>query len=90
MKFSIILVCCTEKNLATLEKIIRNAYFLCITKNVLPQVTTDTAVTECFFKDGVMHGPVRKFGMKKFREFRQQLLFVGRYRSRFNKTFENL
>ena len=45
------------------------------------QVSSDTTVTDCYFKDGVMHGPVRRIGMKKFREFRQQLLFVGHYRS---------
>ena len=45
------------------------------------QVSSDTTVTDCYFKDGVIHGPVRRIGMKKFREFRQQLLFVGHYRS---------
>jgi hypothetical protein len=44
-------------------------------------VSSDTTVTDCFFKDGVIHGPVRQIGMKKFREFRRQLLFVGHYRN---------
>jgi len=40
-------------------------------------VTDETEVTDCFFKNGCMHGPARRFVMKKFREFRQQLDFVG-------------
>jgi hypothetical protein len=45
------------------------------------KVSNDTIVTDCFFKDGIIHGPVRKIGMKKFREFRRQLLFVGHFRN---------
>ena len=45
------------------------------------QVSIDTTVLECYFKDGVIHGPARQIGMKKFREFRRQLLFIGRYRN---------
>lgn len=47
----------------------------------LLKVSSDTTVTNCFFKDGILHGPVRKVGIKKFREFRRQLLFVGRYKN---------
>ena len=49
--------------------------------NFLFQITTDTSVIDCYFKDGVMHGPVRRIDMKKFREFRRQLSFVGKYRN---------
>ena len=42
-------------------------------------VSNETAVTDCFFLDGCVDGPVRRFTMKKFREFRQQLDFVGTY-----------
>ena len=43
-------------------------------------VSNETAVTDCFFLDGCIDGPVRRFTMKKFREFRQQLDFVGTYK----------
>ena len=36
-------------------------------------------MTDCFFRKGCIHGPVRRFTMKKFREFRQQLDFLGTY-----------
>ena len=42
------------------------------------QVRTDTSVTHCFVRKGRMHGLARRVEMKKFREFRQQLSFVGR------------
>lgn len=43
-------------------------------------VTNDTQVTDCFFQNGAIHGPMRRFAMKKFREFRQQLVFAGTYK----------
>ena len=43
-------------------------------------VNNETAVTDCFFLDGCVDGPMRRFTMKKFREFRQQLDFVGTYK----------
>ena len=37
-------------------------------------------MVDCYLVDGVIHGgPVRKIDMKKFREFRRQLSFVGSY-----------
>ena len=45
------------------------------------QIGTETTVTDCFFKDGVIHGPIRAIDLKKFREFRRQLGFVGTYNS---------
>mgnify|MGYP001161651556 FL=1 len=42
-------------------------------------ISAETAVTDCFFRNGCIHGPVRRFTMKKFREFRQQLDFLGTY-----------
>lgn len=45
----------------------------------LSQIGSDTSVLDCFFKDSVVHGLCRKIDMKKFREFRRQLSFVGRY-----------
>ena len=44
------------------------------------QIGSDTSVTDCVFRRGVMHGPARKIEMRKFREFRRQLTFFGRYR----------
>ncbi len=44
-------------------------------------MSSDTTATDCWFLHGVPHGPVRKIGMKKFREFRRQLVFYGRYRN---------
>ena len=44
-------------------------------------ITTNTSVTEGFFVNGVLHGLARKVDMKKFREFRRQLSFIGRYRN---------
>ena len=38
-------------------------------------------MTDCYFKDGVIHGPARTIDLKKFREFRRQLGFVGTYTS---------
>ena len=38
-----------------------------------------TSVLDCRFRDGVLHGRARRIDMKKFREFRRQLTFVGRY-----------
>ena len=43
-------------------------------------VDSSTQVTDCFFHRSCLHGPARKFTMKKFREFRQQLDFIGTYR----------
>ena len=45
------------------------------------QVRTDTSVTLCYVRRGRIHGLARRVEMKKFREFRQQLTFVGRYHS---------
>ncbi|TRY63804.1 hypothetical protein TCAL_15195 [Tigriopus californicus] len=39
-----------------------------------------TTVFECFVKDDVPHGPVRQIHMKKFREFRRQITFIGHHR----------
>lgn len=38
-----------------------------------------TSVLDCRFRDSVLHGRARRIDMKKFREFRRQLTFVGRY-----------
>lgn len=43
-------------------------------------VTQDKQTSDCFFRHGSLHGPLRRFKLKKFREFRQQLDFVGTYR----------
>ena len=43
-------------------------------------ITTNTSATEGFLFNGVFHGLVRRIDMKKFREFRRQLGFVGRFR----------
>ena len=43
-------------------------------------VTQDKQISDCFFRHGSLHGPLRRFKLKKFREFRQQLDFVGTYR----------
>ena len=43
-------------------------------------MSNKTEVSEVFFKSGVLHGPCRRVAMKKFREFRQQLDFVGAFR----------
>ena len=43
-------------------------------------VTQDHQISDCFFRHGSLHGPLRRFKLKKFREFRQQLDFVGTYR----------
>ena len=44
-------------------------------------VTQDHQISDCFFRHSSLHGPLRRFKLKKFREFRQQLDFVGTYRS---------
>ena len=43
-------------------------------------IDSSTQITDCFFYRGCLHGPARIFTMKKFREFRQQLDFVGSYK----------
>jgi hypothetical protein len=43
------------------------------------QISSSTSVLDCRFRDSVIHGRARRIDMKKFREFRRQLTFVGRY-----------
>ena len=43
------------------------------------KIDTATSVLDCRFRDSVLHGRARRIDMKKFREFRRQLTFVGRY-----------
>jgi len=43
-------------------------------------VTKNTTVYEGWFKDSCLHGPVRITVMKKFKTFRQQVSWLGRYR----------
>jgi len=42
-------------------------------------IDMSTSVLDCRFRDSVLHGRARRIDMKKFREFRRQLTFVGRY-----------
>ncbi|CAB4055208.1 SETD7 [Lepeophtheirus salmonis] len=44
-------------------------------------ITTNTSSYECFFKDSVLHGPLRKIDLKKFREFRRQVSFIGMFKN---------
>ncbi len=50
------------------------------TQLLVLQVRNDTSVTDCYFVDSVLHGLARKIEMRKFREFRRQLTFFGRFR----------
>ena len=43
-------------------------------------VSDKVEISDCFFKRNRLHGPLRRFALKKFREFRQQLDFIGQYR----------
>lgn len=45
------------------------------------QIDKSTSVTEFVFKDSVAHGVARTIEMRKFREFRRQMTFIGRFQS---------